>query len=769
MTIGTNTARVSFVCNGVSTVFPVPIQAYAAGDFLVIATNTATGASIVLVLNSDYTLASSGTLAPTQWTLTTLTGQLASPYATGYTLQVILNPSETQQTQYVQGQQFPSLAVQTNMDRLTQMAIRLSDQMARTIIAPDGDVAPAMALPPAGQRKGTYLGFDSAAGNVSLFNILTAGTVLSAAVIGAFLYPVLGIEGGTVVNIAFPYGNVNRYGTNSVPGTTDMTTAFNNALLANGRVYAPATYGPYLISGQITLQAGNDLFGDGSATVLNFSSTANTDFIVANAISNVTVSDLKIVATGVTTVNNYQGAVAFRGCTNIRAQRLELVGCYADGINLTGTVKSYVEDNYIHGAQGTLGSNSDIHLNGNAGVSCADNVIANNRCFGGANDFGIGLFQTSGGGAPNLRNKVIGNVVDQHAAYGILLYDAGTGADSYNIVANNTVQNIQGISGGNNNYGAGIYCANNGACSFIGNIIRNCCVTTAGSALLPAGIAINQTAAYSGHTVTGNQIFDMAQGNANAVPVSGIFISGSAAPGKGTVISGNHVSQQVAGGIQQGIYVINTNDVEVSGNQVNILNTIASVRGIFVYTAGNSESNIGVDNNNVLGCSVAAIQIYNNTGGVNLTCVSCNGNKVNGGASGCIGILAQNWIQGSLAGNVVNANNAAALNLGTCTQTCITGNSFNTSGANCVSLGGACTGSTMDESNRISGFPGTLANTATGMPVAQYGTASPAAGTFAVGDKVIQSAPTATAVYMWICTTAGAAPGTAVFKTISNT
>ncbi len=148
MTIGTATARVSFNCNGSTTVFPIPIQAYLASDFEVIHV-TAAGASNILNLNSDYTMATSGTLSPTAWTMiTTVT------YPSGDTLQVILNPTQTQQTQYVQGQQFPSLSLQTNVDRLTQMVLRLQDQINRSLRAPDQDNAPTLLLPAAAARAG---------------------------------------------------------------------------------------------------------------------------------------------------------------------------------------------------------------------------------------------------------------------------------------------------------------------------------------------------------------------------------------------------------------------------------------------------------------------------------------------------------------------------------------------------------------------------------------------------------------------------------------
>lgn len=56
-------------------------------------------------------------------------------------------------------------------------------------------------------------------------------------------------------------GNVLRYGTNTVPGTTDMTTAINNALASNKAVYAPA--GQYRVTSSILINPYNELYGDG--------------------------------------------------------------------------------------------------------------------------------------------------------------------------------------------------------------------------------------------------------------------------------------------------------------------------------------------------------------------------------------------------------------------------------------------------------------------------------------------------------------------------
>jgi hypothetical protein len=236
MTIGQTVNRVSFNTDGVTTVFPVNLQSYLASDFTAILTNAA-GVETTLTLNSDYSLVSSGTLAPPFWTLT----RIGTAWASGQTLQVFTNPAQTQQTQYVQGQAFPSLAVQTNMDRLTQMVQRLQDEVSRTIRATDGDVNPLMLLPVASSRANTALVFDALGNSTTGFiptNVFTQ--VLWDAFLAAttHLYPLFNLGqsaaelavSATPVNLWYPPGYVDRYATNVTPGTTDMGPALNLAI-----------------------------------------------------------------------------------------------------------------------------------------------------------------------------------------------------------------------------------------------------------------------------------------------------------------------------------------------------------------------------------------------------------------------------------------------------------------------------------------------------------------------------------------------------------
>ena len=103
---------------------------------------------------------------------------------------------------------------------------------------------------------------------------------LTQTFLGEILYPITAAEiaaGVTPVNYAYAPGHVLRYGTNTTPGTTDMTTALNNSILAvgnGGTVIWPV--GTYLTSGPIlaenltglTIQAASGINGNAGTVLL---------------------------------------------------------------------------------------------------------------------------------------------------------------------------------------------------------------------------------------------------------------------------------------------------------------------------------------------------------------------------------------------------------------------------------------------------------------------------------------------------------------------
>jgi hypothetical protein len=110
------------------------------------------------------------------------------------------------------------------------------------------------------------------------------------------------------------------FGVNSVPGTTDMTTAFNAAITASsGLVYVPP--GIYKISSSILLKNGIKLAGAGrAATTINYSGTGG--YAVASStpgtrIYDISISDLTLVDTGTGAAALYLDYISTSTFTNL--------------------------------------------------------------------------------------------------------------------------------------------------------------------------------------------------------------------------------------------------------------------------------------------------------------------------------------------------------------------------------------------------------------------------------------------------------------------
>lgn len=98
----------------------------------------------------------------------------------------------------------------------------------------------------------------------------TLDQLLNQNFVAQILFPQTAAEasaGVTPSNYVYSPCNINRYGTNTTPGTTDMTTALQNALNACTDVYIPG--GTYLIS-TVTLPVTyfQTIRGDGVASIL---------------------------------------------------------------------------------------------------------------------------------------------------------------------------------------------------------------------------------------------------------------------------------------------------------------------------------------------------------------------------------------------------------------------------------------------------------------------------------------------------------------------
>lgn len=129
------------------------------------------------------------------------------------------------------------------------------------VIADSAGRFPAIYLDPSIQYRVTFTDGD----DVEIYPAIDPANdrVLSQTIIGGFLYPrTLAeiAEGVTPVNYYYEPGHVYRYGTNSVPGTTNMTSAIQAALDANDVVYLPSDDMSFT---NLTMPANRTVIGQG--------------------------------------------------------------------------------------------------------------------------------------------------------------------------------------------------------------------------------------------------------------------------------------------------------------------------------------------------------------------------------------------------------------------------------------------------------------------------------------------------------------------------
>ncbi len=205
--------------------------------------------------------------------------------------------------------------------RIDQMHAR---DIGRAIRLPIDDTGSGsdMELPPAPQRKGKYMRFDSATGeNLEMADITASTTVLSQSVIAALFWPEDPIEAGNEPTVLhWEYVNVMRYGADPT-GVADSYGAWQKAInICISSEYARKVYGPagrYRIDNKltVTLTGANDdeqimICGDGVKTILDTNVLADTTLEISDA-RQVHVRDLSIEGNGLTGASGNGHGVAF--------------------------------------------------------------------------------------------------------------------------------------------------------------------------------------------------------------------------------------------------------------------------------------------------------------------------------------------------------------------------------------------------------------------------------------------------------------------------
>lgn len=572
----------------------------------------------------------------------------------------------------------------------------------------------------------------------------------------------------------YPPGNILRYGADPL-GAADSTAAINNALISNTRVYAPG--GIYLISATLNVQSDQIFYGDGSSSVI-LSATGSVINFTLSGVTRALLRDFMINITGTGFIGETAGIYLLNSSYCV-IESVEMAGCNWSGVWLDAASNyNTIRKCYFHGFSEPAGSGGDIRVysaHGGGTTAPSYNIIEDNVCYGGGG-MGIGIEDpdsaTIAAGFPS-HNLVQGNRVGAHLTYGILNYMPGNSAPSTNTgnqIIGNYVENISGLCPTNNSSGAGIYQVGvgGGATQIIGNEIVNCCINTMNRSLAPAGIGIaGFPTGIVPPIVTDNTITGMTQGDGILIVscAGGALVKGNSI----TVPSSNNGTGPGGSTMQgNGLRIEASSYVTAEANQVWAYGPGSAC---FVYANGINAVGVSLNGGSY---GVAATGTGNGlqttqAGGFDVTQFAVTGARfpVLAGTSAAVNISA--IVAGYLTNVVANAQSGNGLMVSAAAGLFVTGGEFSTTGSVAIATSGSCPGSFIDNSVSWGTTASLMSNSATGLRVNWFSTASPAGGIWAVGDTVYNTTPTAAGVFLWTCTTAGAAPGTSVFKTVSNT
>lgn len=262
----------------------------------------------------------------------------------------------------------------------------------------------------------------AALGGTTLAAVLAT---INQAYIGGQFYPQSQAEinaGSVVVNIWIPWGNTLRYGTNTIPGTTDMRPAIqaavNQAIQADksaAPVYLPGGQ-VYYVSGTVAASTGVPLkiYGDSHESSVIYQHTdAHVFNITATAASSgrLVLRDLGFVAINAGGIAMTVGAaIRYNGqvsgpspvrtvdIRNVSFQGSASTDEFKYGIWITSANQPNIDNSIFNGAVGSL-SSEHIHIQSDVPYSIA--VLINNACTFSAN-LGINVVNNSNTGIENV-------------------------------------------------------------------------------------------------------------------------------------------------------------------------------------------------------------------------------------------------------------------------------------------------------------------------------------------------------------------------------
>ncbi len=275
----------------------------------------------------------------------------------------------------------------------------------------------------------------------------------------------------TPVNLRKDAGDVLRYGLNTTPGTTDTSTAWRNALLANKQVFVSE---PDIFL--VTQDGGNNWcvrntnsnrFIDACGSILK-----NTDgalqILRNTGTANVHVHNLLVEGPNSDGADGGGGLLQFNSCVTG-----SIFNCHSKNSDSNGITVSSCTNVDVIGCSSNNDSKTGLYINLSTDcrmIGCR--VLDSGGHTVSGNIVGAGI-QASG----NTNLIIDSNIIEGGTGYGILCDDNSNIHPSNNVISNNTILNCSNPT--NTNVSSGIRCVNGDTTKLtstqvIENYIRGC-------------------------------------------------------------------------------------------------------------------------------------------------------------------------------------------------------------------------------------------------------------------------------------------------------
>ncbi|MCR4307647.1 MAG: right-handed parallel beta-helix repeat-containing protein [Candidatus Berkelbacteria bacterium] len=552
------------------------------------------------------------------------------------------------------------------------------------------------------------------------------------------------------------------FGINTIPGTTDMTTAIQAAATAaaNGTlIFAAETY---LVSTAISLPSNIMVKGHRYKSLLK-TTTNGINLLTASSKSNITIENISFQGNNSSTAQTDGNAIYFTTVTDFRIANNNFTGFGATASGHGGAIYLYsgcerftVEGNYIVGGLGASGG-SDILVYTSGG----NGVIRGNQTLS-ANSQGIYLSAVT----PVGKLVVEGNTSKNHLRHGILAVYGAFNAET--VIANNVLVD---------NAGTGIYISGDdsggGGIVVTGNIIDSC--AGGGDVSLSGGILVTGTGLT---TITANYIYNSGKTSAGVTRTVNPGVAIKVNNQTNTIIDNNIIDTSTNYGISA---YNNLTRLNIYNNT--IINTIAA--GIHILSSikmlGLNISHNYIEVATVDGNGIYLLDTLNDgTVDFNISDNYVLGAKL---GTGKVGLYSNNVLAGVISNNVINQFDSgwtlASIDqiAGIGTKLKVRGNTIKNStvgityATNLGTFGFVQDTYFLANGTNMSagqGLNGKLIQAVSSIPRKIYSdTAAPTNGTWEDGDIVWNSAPAVGAPVGWVCTTPGGA-GVFVFTAMAN-